>query len=92
MWATFIHCDSLTTLKINNWDTSKVTRMKSMFNYCTNLTTIEGVLDLKSCNDYEDMFLSCDNLTSVKVKNLPTDIDRFCRIARIDKSKVVVVS
>ena len=92
MWAMFIHCDSLTTLKINNWDTSKVTRMKSLFNYCTNLTTIEGVLDLKSCNDWEDMFLSCDNLTSVKVKNLPTDIDRFCRIARIDKSKVVVVS
>lgn len=92
MWAMFNSCTSLTTVKINNWDTSKVTNMKKMFGDCTNLTTIEGVLDLKSCNDYEDMFLSCNNITSVKVKNLPTDIDTFCRKARIDKSKVTVVS
>ena len=92
MWAMFNSCTSLTTVKINNWDTSKVTNMKKMFSGCTNLTTIEGVLDLKSCNDYEDMFLSCNNITSVKVKNLPTDIDTFCRKARIDKSKVTVVS
>ena len=92
MWAMFNSCTSLTTVKINNWDTSKVTNMKKLFSDCTNLTTIEGVLDLKSCNDYEDMFLSCNNITSIKVKNLPTDIDTFCRKARIDKSKVVVVS
>ena len=92
MWAMFNSCTSLTTVKINNWDTSKVTNMKKMFSDCTNLTTIEGVLDLKSCNDYEDMFLSCNNITSIKVKNLPTDIDTFCRKARIDKSKVTVVS
>lgn len=92
MWAMFNSCTSLTTVKINNWDTSKVTNMKKLFSDCTNLTTIEGVLDLKSCNDYEDMFLSCNNITSIKVKNLPTDIDTFCRKARIDKSKVTVVS
>ena len=92
MWAMFNSCTSLTTVKINNWDTSKVTNMKKLFSDCTNLTTIEGVLDLKSCNDYEDMFLSCNNITSVKVKNLPTDIDTFCRGARISKDKVTVVS
>jgi hypothetical protein len=92
MWAMFNSCTSLTTVKINNWDTSKVTNMKKMFSDCTNLSTIEGVLDLKSCNDYEDMFLSCNNITSIKVKNLPTDIDTFCRKARISKDKVTVVS
>ena len=92
MWAMFNSCTSLITVKINNWDTSKVTNMKKMFSDCTNLTTIEGVLDLKSCNDYEDMFLSCNNITSIKVKNLPTDIDTFCRGARISKDKVTVVS
>ena len=92
MWAMFNSCTSLTTVKINNWDTSKVTNMKKMFSDCTNLTTIEGVLDLKSCNDYEDMFLSCNNITSIKVKNLPTDIDTFCIRARISKDKVTVVS
>ena len=92
MWAMFNSCTSLTTIKINNWDTSKVTNMKKLFSDCTNLTTIEGTLDLKSCNDYEDMFLSCNNITSIKVKNLPTDIDTFCRGARISKDKVTVVS
>ena len=92
MGAMFVYCDALTTIKINNWDTSKVTNMNQMFKECTNLTTIDGVLDLKACTNYEYMFSRCDSLTSVKVKNLPTDIDTFCNTAKIDKSKVTVVS
>ena len=92
MSAIFVYCSGLTTLKINNWDTSKVRNMRAMFKECTNLTTIDGVLDLKSCTNYEDMFDQCDSLTSIKVKNLPTDIDTFCRGARISKDKVTVVS
>lgn len=92
MRAMFVYCDALTTIKINNWDTSKVTNMNQMFKECTNLTTIDGVLDLKVCTNYEYMFSRCDSLTSVKVKNLPTDIDTFCNTAKIDKSKVTVVS
>lgn len=92
MRAMFVYCDALSTIKINNWDTSKVTNMNQMFKECTNLTTIDGVLDLKSCTNYEYMFSRCDSLTSVKVKNLPTDIDTFCNTAKIDKSKVIVVS
>lgn len=92
MRAMFVYCNALTTIKINNWDTSKVTNMNQMFKECTNLTTIDGVLDLKACTNYEYMFSRCDSLTSVKVKNLPTDIDTFCNTAKIDKSKVTVVS
>ena len=92
MRAMFIYCDALTSIKINNWDTSKVRNMSKMFEECRNLTTIEGVLDLKSCTDYENMFSQCDSLTSIKVKNLPVDIDTFCRGARISKDKVTVVS
>lgn len=92
MSAMFVCCSGLTTIKINNWDTSKVRNMRAMFKECTNLTTIDGVLDLKSCSNYEDMFEQCDSLTSIKVKNLPTDIDTFCRGARISKDKVTVVS
>ena len=92
MRAMFVYCDSLTSIKINNWDTSKVRNMSKMFEECRNLTTIEGVFDLKSCTDYENMFNQCDSLTSIKVKNLPTDIDTFCRGARISKDKVTVVS
>ena len=89
----FSDCSSLTSLDLSNWDTSKVTEMHSMFEGCRSLTTITGVLDFKSCKIYYyDVFKYCDNLTSVKVKNLPVDIDTFCRDARIDKSKVTVVS
>ena len=89
----FSNCSSLTSLDLSNWDTSKVTEMHSMFEGCRSLTTITGVLDFKSCKIYYyDIFKYCDNLTSVKVKNLPVDIDTFCRDAKIDKSKVTVVS
>ena len=88
----FYSCSSLTSLDLSNWDTSKVTDMSYMFAGCSSLTTINGVLDFKHCNEYTSIFEGCNNLTSVKVKNLPTDIDRFCSAARIDKSKVTVVS
>ena len=87
----FNTCSLLTSLDLSNWDTSNVKYMSFMFANCRSLTTITGVLDFKNCMYYNGMFLNCNNLTSVKVKNLPVDIDTFCREARIDKSKVIVV-
>ena len=91
----FMFSDSysgITTINITNLDTSNVVNMEGMFNNCYNLTTINGIIDLKHCATYDRMFTNCSNLTGVKVKNLPTDIDTFCRKARIDKSKVTIVS
>lgn len=82
---------NLKTLDISNWDTSNVTKMQYFVAYNNNLTTINGVIDFKSCTSYVGMFYGCTKLTSVKVKNLPVDIDTFCNTANIDKSKVVVV-
>ena len=87
----FNTCSLLTSLDLSNWDTSNVKYMSFMFANCRSLTTITGVLDFKNCIYYNGMFLNCTNLTSVKVKNLPVDIDTFCRGANIDKSKVIVV-
>ena len=61
----------ISILDISNWDTSKVTDMRLMFYDCTNLTTIIGIIDMKSC-DYYDMFTNCDKLTGVKLKNVPS--------------------
>ena len=91
MDSTFNNCFKLQSIDISSWDTSKVTVMGYAFNSCRALTTIEGILDLKSCTSYNSLFGGCTNLTSVKVKNLPVDIDTFCTKARIDKSKVIVV-
>ena len=91
----FMFSDSysgITTINITNLDTSNVVNMEGMFNNCYNLTTINGIIDLKHCATYDRMFTNCSNLTGVKVKNLPTDFNTFCNIARIDKSKVIVVS
>jgi len=91
----FMFSDSysgITTINITNLDTSNVVNMEGMFNNCYNLTTITGIIDMKHCTTYDRMFTNCSNLTGVKVKNLPTDIDTFCATAKIDKSKVIVVS
>lgn len=88
----FFGCGSLHSVDITGWDTSKVTSMDRMFFNCSSLTTITGVLDFKNCTEYYGTFFGCNNLTSVKVKNLPVDIDTFCNAVLIDKSKVTVVS
>ena len=88
----FKTCVYLTSIDITNWDTSNVTNMDGMFDSCRDLRTITGVIDMKSCTSYARMFDACTNLTNVKIKNLPTDIDTFCNVARIDKSKVTIVS
>lgn len=38
----FYNCAALTTLDMGGWDTSKVTNMNNMFNYCEALTTVTG--------------------------------------------------
>ena len=88
----FFGCGSLHSVDITGWDTSKVTNMTRLFFNCSSLTTITGVLDFKNCTKYYGSFFGCNNLTSVKVKNLPVDIDTFCNDVLIDKSKVIVVS
>ena len=88
----FKTCIYLTNIDITNWDTSNVTNMAGMFDSCRALRTITGVIDMKSCTSYAKMFDACTNLTNVKIKNLPTDIDIFCSAASIDKSKVTIVS
>ena len=87
----FSNCRSLISLDISTWDTSKVISMPGMFADCSSLTTINGIIDFKSCTSYYAIFQNCPNLTSVKVKNIPTGIDTFCSIAYISKSKVIVV-
>ena len=80
MAAMFQKCESLKTLDISNWDTSNVTNMSGMFyltedndvpEYGAALTTIKGVIDMKSCTEYDQMFWGCPNLTGVKIKNPP---------------------
>lgn len=76
---------SIETIDISNWDTSNVTDMRYMFGYNavdaidptkvtstqTPLTTIKGIIDMKSCTKYDRMFADTPNLIGVKIKNPP---------------------
>lgn len=68
----FSNCYELTTLDLSNFDTSNVKYMEDMFYNCTRLTTIKGVIDMKSCTDYSLMFENCPKLSGVKIKNPPS--------------------
>ena len=87
----FYYCSALTTLDISNWDTSNVTDMYAMFAGCSNLTTIKGVIDMKSCTSYYSMFDGCPNLTGVKIKNPPFDITATSGIGGLDAGKYTIV-
>ena len=72
----FDNCLTLTSLNLSNWDTSNVTNdMDNMFGYCNSLEHIEGIIDMKSCISYDNMFYGCTKLTGVKIKNPPGDFE-----------------
>ena len=85
----FQNCSDLISLDLSNFDTSSVWDMRWMFYNCPRLTTIKGVIDMKSCEDCFNMFKNCPNLSGVKIKNPPSD---FEAISGLSKSQYTVVS
>ena len=69
----FSGCNALTS--IPEMDTSKVMNMSYMFNRCNSLTSIPWEIDMQSCKYYDKMFINCDKLTGVKLKNVPKDFN-----------------
>lgn len=65
-----------------------VTDMDSMFNDCYNLTTIKGIIDMKSCKLYHYMFENCHKLSGVKIKNPPDDFESS---SGLSKSQYTIV-
>ena len=62
-----------TNLDVSNWDTSQVTNMGNMFNYCTKLTTLDvSNWDTSQVTDMNNMFHYCEKLTALDVSNFNT--------------------
>ncbi len=63
----FYYCQSLTSLDLSHFDTSKVERMYSMFFNCKNLQEIKGLdqWDTSSVTSMYSLFNNCNGLTSV---------------------------
>ena len=62
----FAWCNSLTSLDLSNFDTSKVTDMNSMFYYCSSLTSLDlSNFDTNNVTNMSDMFHNCYSLTTI---------------------------
>ena len=63
----FNYCNSLTTLDVSNWDTSKVTKTEYMFSNCKALTTLDiSNWDTSKVTTMQVMFEYCSSLTTIK--------------------------
>ena len=78
----------LELIDLSNIDTSNVENMAGMFYFCRSLTTIRGILDMKSCTVYTNMFDTCISLSGVKIKNPPAGFDG----AGLSSSQYTIVS
>ena len=70
MQAMFYSCQSLTTLDVSNWNTSKVTMMDYMFYGCSVLTTLDiSKWNTSKVTNMDSMFRKCFALTTLDVSN-----------------------
>ena len=88
MFSMFENCHHLIELDLSSFDTSKVENMRNMFWGCDSLTTIKGVIDMKSCTNYDEMFYNCPKLKGVKIKNPPAG---FESVSGLSKSQYTVI-
>ena len=64
---------SLTSLNLNNFDTSNVTSMSYMFAYCRSLISLDiSNFDTSRVTNMNFMFVECNNLTSLDLSNFDT--------------------
>lgn len=75
----FYNNTRLPSLDLSNWDFSTCVTFDSVFRNCAALTEIIGVIDLSSTNNTDsntnNMFSTCRQLRSVRIKNLNTSIN-----------------
>jgi surface protein len=71
MIAMFYKCESLTSLDLSSFNTSKVNYMQDVFSGCSNLTTINGIsnFDTSNVNFISGMFYNCSKLTELDLSS-----------------------
>lgn len=69
----FCNCSNLQSINFENFDSSNVTDMDSMFYGCKSLNTISLVgLDTSKVQNMQEMFYGCENLAVVTMSGLDT--------------------
>ena len=66
----FSECYDLDSIKIENFNTSKVKKMSRMFNNCSNLIKLNlNNFDTSNVNDMSSMFSKCSDLIELDISN-----------------------
>ena len=69
----FYRFNSLTSLDLNNLDTSNVTNMRDMFSYCSKLASLDvSNFDTSNVTNMTEMFYYCSKLNSLDLSNFNT--------------------
>ena len=64
---------NLTSIELNNFNTSNVTDMSSMFLYCSSLTDLDiSKFNTSKVTTMESMFCNCEKITDLDVSNFNT--------------------
>lgn len=90
----FYDCPNLTYIDLSNFDTSIITDMTFMFNGDSNLTTVNGIIDMKSVinEQYDFMFYGCPKVTGLKFKNPAYAQYGFEKTTGLSSSQYTIVS
>jgi surface protein len=73
MDAMFSNCQSLTSLDLSSFDTSKLTSLYGMFYGCTNLTTLDlSNFNTSNVENFNAMFYNCTSLTVLNLSSFDT--------------------
>ena len=70
----FDGCESLVSLDLSNFDTSRIQNMGEMFNFCSSLTNLDiSNFNTSSVKDMYFMFNGCKNLTKLNLGSFNTN-------------------
>jgi surface protein len=70
MYQMFKNCQSLTSLDVSSFDTSKVTNMYDMFYNCSALTSLDvSLFNTSNVTSMNYMFHNCKSLTSLNLSS-----------------------
>lgn len=88
-YSVFNRCYKVKYINISNLDSSKSNDFRYAFSGCFELLTIEGIIDMYSCDDAINMFVMDSKLTGVKIKNPSINFDSS---SGLNSNQYVIVS
>ena len=85
--------NNMSTIDVSNFDTSKVTIMKAMFQECISMQNLDfSNWDTSSCTDMSAMFYGCTSLGEIDVSNWDTSkvttLDHFAAHANLKRKGI----